>query len=91
MSPQSSVRPDASSLFPFSPQLRYYRGMSAISQHRKPVPREKKPGKFMVPKLVRLWPAELSAIEKAARSATPPVTSSRFIVEAALDRARRSA
>jgi uncharacterized protein (DUF1778 family) len=45
----------------------------------------------MLPKLVRLWPAELSLIEKAARSQSPPVTSSRFIVEAALASARRSA
>jgi uncharacterized protein (DUF1778 family) len=65
--------------------------MSAISAHHKPLsPREKKPGKLMLPKLIRLWPAELAAIEKAARSQTPPVTSSRFIVEAALSSASQA-
>jgi hypothetical protein len=38
----------------------------------------------MVTKLIRLWPAELALIKKAARSQSPPVTSSRFIVESAL-------
>jgi hypothetical protein len=65
--------------------------MSAISQN-KPVAanrvigeqfgRPSLPGKKLAGKLVRLYPEELARIERAARKSQ--VSSSRFIVEAAL-------
>ena len=66
---------------------------AAISRPRKKHPtatqdRERIPGKAMVPKLVRFWPDELKRIERAASNCNPPVSSSRFIAEAALKAAR---
>jgi hypothetical protein len=57
--------------------------MSAISQKKSFLaPRPRVPGKKFGTKLVRAYPEELQKIERAARKLK--ISSSRFIVEAAL-------
>ncbi len=68
--------------------------MTPISEAKSRVPRQLKPqrkwGTGEAPaKLIRLEAADLKLIERAARSLTPPVSSSYFIVKAAVRRAKQ--
>jgi len=68
--------------------------MVPISEAKARAPRQLKPqrkwGTGEAPaKLIRLEPADLKLIERAARSIKPPLSASYFIVQAAVARAKQ--